>query len=113
MIMIDYQIADEDIPQFLSLMAERRRIRIRDGARQWAILRDLEKPELWVESYHVPTWVDYVRHNMRRTKADAANIDGLRALHRGEQPPMVHRMIERQTISPDDNIPLRETPEVH
>ena len=75
MVMIDYQIAQEDIPRFLGLMAERRSIRIRDGARQWALLRDLEQPELWVESYHVPTWIDYVRHNLRRTKADADNTE--------------------------------------
>ena len=112
MIMIDYRIAQEDIAKFLALMADRRRIRIRDGARQWALLRDLEQPDLWVESYHVPTWVDYVRHNMRRTKADAENIEALRAMHRGEGLPLVHRMIERQTVPLDDDTPLREIPEV-
>ncbi|MCW5720152.1 MAG: MFS transporter [Devosia sp.] len=111
MVMIDYRIAQEDIPRFLGLMAERRRIRIRDGARQWALLRDLEQPELWVESYHVPTWIDYVRHNLRRTKADADNIEQLRTLHRGEGLPQVHRMIERQTVPHDDVTPLRPGPE--
>ncbi|KRA99047.1 hypothetical protein ASD83_00440 [Devosia sp. Root685] len=112
MIMIDYQIAQEDIPRFLALMSERRRIRIRDGARQWAVLRDLEKPYIWVESYHVPTWIDYVRHNLRRTKADADNTEQLRALHRGPGMPVVHRMIERQTVPLDDTTPLRNSPEV-
>lgn len=111
-VMIDYQIAQEDIPRFLALMSERRRIRMRDGARQWAVLRDLEKPEIWVESYHVPTWIDYVRHNLRRTKADADNIEQLRALHRGDGLPVVHRMIERQTVPLDDTTPLRDSPEV-
>jgi len=79
MVMIDYRIDQGDITRFLALMADRRRIRIRDGARQWGLLRDLEQPELWVESYHVPTWIDYVRHNLRRTKADAENTELLRA----------------------------------
>ena len=112
MIMIDYEIAQEDIPRFLALMGERRRIRIRDGARQWGLLRDLEKPHIWVESYHVPTWVDYVRHNLRRTKADADNTEQLRAMHRGPGMPVVHRMIERQTVPLDDTTPLRDSPEV-
>lgn len=112
MVMVDYEIAQEDIPRFLALMGERRRIRIRDGARQWGLLRDLEKPQLWIESYHVPTWVDYVRHNLRRTKADSDNIEQLRALHRGEGLPPVHRMIERQTVPIDDTTPLRESPEM-
>lgn len=112
LIMVDYRIAQNDIPRFLGLMSERRRIRIRDGARQWSLLRDLEQPDLWVESYHVPTWVDYVRHNMRRTKADAENIEHLRALHQGGGLPIVHRMIERQTVPLDDVTPLRTAPEV-
>jgi MFS family permease len=112
MVMIDYMIAQEDIPRFLALMADRRQIRIRDGARQWALLRDLEHPEIWTESYHVPTWIDYLRHNLRRTKADAENIELIRALHRGENPPVVRRMIERQTVPLRDDTPLRETPEV-
>jgi len=111
LIMVDYRIAHADIPTFLRLMSERRRVRIRDGAQQWALLRDLEDPELWVESYHVPTWVDYVRHNLRRTRADADSFAQLRALHQGDTPPHVHRMIERQTVPADDTTPLRSGPE--
>jgi MFS family permease len=112
MVMIDYIIAQDDIPRFLALMADRRHIRIRDGARQWALLRDLEHPETWTESYHVPTWIEYLRHNMRRTKADSENVELIRALHRGANPPVVRRMIERQTVPLRDDTPLRETPEV-
>src|SRR5690606_37847872 len=36
MIMVDYEIEQQDVPAFLAAMAERRRIRLRDGARQWA-----------------------------------------------------------------------------
>lgn len=96
-IQIDYEIHDEDLTEFLSLMAERRRIRIRDGARNWALMRDLQIPEIWTETYHVPTWVEYVRHNQRRTQADAETTDRILALHRGEKV-RVHRMIERQAI---------------
>lgn len=101
---IDYEIADQDVSEFLKLMVERRRIRIRDGAQAWALMRDLENPHIWTETYHTPTWVDYVRHNHRRTKADALNFDQIRALHRGEHPPKVHRMIERQVIPPSDDV---------
>jgi MFS family permease len=103
-IQVEYEILDEDVPDFLSVMVERRRIRIRDGARAWALMRDLEKPRIWIETYHTPTWTDYVRHNRRRTKADAEISARLLALHRGEKPPAVHRMIERQVITPRDDI---------
>jgi hypothetical protein len=103
-IQVDYEIADEDLAEFMELMGERRRIRIRDGARNWALMRDLENPSLWTETYHTPTWVEYIRHNQRRTQADAENTDRLRALHRGEGPLHVHRMIERQAIPPGDDV---------
>ncbi|WIY51833.1 MFS transporter [Devosia sp. YIM 151766] len=112
LVMVDYRIDQADIDKFLELMAARRRIRIRDGVRQWALLRDLQQPDLWIESYHVPTWDDYVRHQLRRTKADAENTEALRVLHSGERPPEVHRMIERQTVPLHDDTPLRDLPEV-
>jgi MFS family permease len=98
-ISIEYLIFEEDIVEFLAVMAERRRVRRRDGARHWTLLRDLENPDLWIERYHTPTWLDYVRYNQRVTQADARIGDRLRALHRGSEPPRVHRMIERQTGS--------------
>ncbi|WP_136163209.1 MFS transporter [Sphingomonas flavalba] len=98
-ITIEYRIAPGDVMAFLKVMAERRRIRRRDGARHWTLLRDLADPMLWIERYHVPTWLDYVRHNQRRTHADADNSAQLFALHAGPNPPVVHRLIERQTGS--------------
>jgi len=94
---IEYRIDERDVPAFLTAMAERRRVRIRDGARHWSLLRDLGEADLWMERYNVATWVEYVRHNQRRTQADAATSERLMALHKGPEPVRVHRMIERQT----------------
>lgn len=93
---IEYVIDEQDILEFLAAMAERRRIRRRDGARNWTLLRDLADPRIWVERYHTPTWLDYIRHNNRLTQHDAVVPTQLRALHRGESPPVVRRMLERQ-----------------
>lgn len=107
MIMVDWSIAQKDVPAFLQLMQARRRVRIRDGARQWALLRDLENPDIWTETYHVATWVDYLRHNERRTKADSEVYEQLLKLHQGPGKPHVHRMIERQTVPRTDDMPLK------
>ncbi len=112
MILVHYEIAHQDVQAFLNVMAKRRRIRLRDGARQWGLLRDLENPNVWTESYHVPTWVEYIRHNQRRTHADAEVTDELRALHRGPNPPLVHRMIERQTVPIRDDTPIKDHSEI-
>lgn len=110
MVMIDWIIPPETTDAFLADMAARRRIRLRDGAQQWTLMRDLENPDIWVEAYHVPTWTDYLRHNQRRTRADAANFDRLIALHRGPGPPHVHRMIERHVVTEHDEMPILEHP---
>lgn len=106
MVTVTYTIDQRDVPEFLRLMALRRNVRRRDGARNWALLRDLESPESWTESYHIATWDEYVRHNLRRTKADFQTYEGLHKLHRGPHPPVVHRMIERHTVPSSDNTPL-------
>ncbi len=98
-ITIEYRIREEHLPEFLALMAERRRIRRRDGARHWHLLRDLANPELWTERYDTPTWLDYVRQAQRITQADTSIVDRLRELHRGSEPPPVRRRIERQPVS--------------
>ena len=96
-VMVEYIIREEDVLEFLGAMAERRRIRRRDGARNWRLLRDLADPEIWIERYETPTWLDYLRHNSRLTHDDATIPAHLRALHRGPDGPRVRRMIERQT----------------
>jgi len=112
LIMEDYTIAEENLPAFLKAMNQRRRIRLRDGARQWTLLRDLENPEQWTESYHMPTWVEYLRHNYRRTQADLEIIFLLRSLNQGAEAPRVHRMIERQTVPQANEMHLKPPPEV-
>ncbi len=96
---IDYVIRQEDVLEFLAAMSERRRIRRRDGALNWTLLRDLADAEVWIERYETPTWLDYIRHNNRLTQHDADIPQRIRALHRGSDAPRVRRMIERQTGS--------------
>src|SRR3546814_11426797 len=62
---IEYRIASENILEFLRAMAERRRIRRRDGARHWWLLGDLEDTEVWVERYQVANWLDNLRQHRR------------------------------------------------
>ncbi|HEX7011208.1 MAG TPA: MFS transporter [Steroidobacteraceae bacterium] len=107
-ITIEYVIREEDILEFLSVMAERRRVRRRDGARNWRLFRDLGDPRIWIERFETPTWLDYIRHNNRLTKEDAIIPERVLALHQGPDRPHVRRMIERQTGSPPDGHGDRE-----
>lgn len=104
----EYRIREADLIEFLAAMGDRKRIRRRDGARHWSLLRDLSEPDLWIERYDNPTWLDYVRQNQRMTEDDAAVWERIRSLHQGPDKPRVRRMIERQTSSP----PTVATPRV-
>lgn len=97
---VEYRIRERDVLEFLAAMGERRRIRRRDGARYWTLLRDLEDPELWIERFGAPTWLEYVRQSQRITQDDAAIWDRINRLHQGPDRPQVRRLIERQTSSP-------------
>lgn len=108
---IEWLIREEDVVEFLKAMAERRRIRRRDGARHWTLLRDLTDPELWIERYDTPTWVEYVRQAQRITQADAEITDRVRSLHKGPNPPVVHRMIEREPATLPRGLPPQQSRE--
>ncbi|MFK7858478.1 MAG: MFS transporter [Granulosicoccus sp.] len=113
MVTVDFNILEADLPEFLQTMSMRRRIRLRDGARRWSLLRDLENPSIWTEKYYVATWVEYVRHNQRRTISDSGISDALHALHQGSGLPKVRRMIERQTVPRQADAPIKGFDEHH
>lgn len=108
---IHYRISEADIPAFIAVMGERRRVRRRDGAQGWILSRDLEDPEVWIEQYRFARWTEYVLHNERRTHADDENLEAIKALHKGPWPPEVHRFLERQvnSLTIDPGLPIDTT----
>jgi hypothetical protein len=108
---IEYLIDAADVPAFLDAMAERHRIRRRDGALHWTLMRDMEQPRAWVESFEIPTWMDYVRLHMRTTQADAPVSDRLRGLHQGDGAPRVRRRLIRSTARNRPAEPAERVPQ--
>lgn len=92
-IRITYLIDPADAPGFLSLMRERRRLRLREGGQDWHLEQDVEQPGRWTESYGFPTWLDYLRHHRRRIRADEELVAQLRVLHREAELPRVTRSL--------------------
>ena len=95
-ISVEFIISEKDTPEFLDAMRERRRVRLRDGARKFRLMRDLHDPLLWTMTYQFPTWVEYVRASRRATQEDAIIGKRIMALHQGPEPPKVRRLIERE-----------------
>jgi hypothetical protein len=92
---VEYRVAEQDHAAFSQAMQEVRRIRRRDGARRWVLMQDMAEPELWVERFHSPSWVEHLRRYHRFTVADQEIERRAVALHRGESPPRIRHLLER------------------
>lgn len=90
---IDYQINPAHAEDFVALMQESRRSRLRQGALQWALLRDVSRPGHYVEQITDETWTEHLRRFDRVTASDVALRERKLAFHVGAEPPIVRRSV--------------------
>jgi MFS family permease len=91
---IEYTVPERNAIAFVAAVNELGRIRRRDGAFNWSVAQDIDRPEQWIEQFESPTWIDYLRRQTRPTLADAKIRERLRSLVSGERG-SVRRFIER------------------
>ena len=60
-----------------------------------AAKRHWNYPEHWIERYHCPTWLDYLRQRNRSTQHERALHQRAMDFHIGPDPVYVRRMLER------------------
>lgn len=92
---IEYRVAPADAEAFLSAMQELKRIKRRDGARRWKLLQDVAHPEVWIERYQSPNWIEHLRRHDRFTVADQEIERRVLSFHRGGQPPVIRHLLVR------------------
>ena len=92
---IEYRVAPEKARAFHKLMQDVQLYRQRNGAFGWSVARDIANPELWIERYHCPTWLDFLRQRNRSTQSERALGRRAEAFHVGPGPVRVRRMLER------------------
>ncbi|MET0379328.1 MAG: MFS transporter [Spongiibacteraceae bacterium] len=92
---LQYFIPAEKARDFYNLMREMQRMRLRNGAYDWSISRNIADPDLWLERFSCPTWDDYLRLRNRRTVEDAALQNRAHEMHIGIEPIKVRRWLER------------------
>jgi len=99
-ISVSYRIPSTSAHAFAAAMAERGRIRRRDGAQRWALFRDPADPESWVERFEFRTWGDYMRQRHRLTVADRETLEAVRGFHDfGQGDPLVRRLVAWTAVS--------------
>jgi MFS family permease len=93
---VEYRVPAESAAEFVAVANELGRLRRRDGARAWSVSQDIDQPELWVERFEHPTWLDYLRWRTRPTQSDQRVRARLAKLVAGEHG-RVRRLVARPT----------------
>ena len=98
LITIAYRIKPQDASEFLALMQESRRSRLRQGALKWELVRDIGDPGCYVEHIVDESWTDHLRRFDRLTADDVALRERKLAFHIGDTPPVVTRYVIESSI---------------
>lgn len=92
---IEYRVNQDNARAFYTLMLQIQATRQRNGAYAWSIARDIADPEIWIERYHCPTWLDFLRQRNRSTQSERELHLRAVGFHVGPEPIKVRRMLER------------------
>lgn len=93
MIEITYRVKAENREAFLEALKAFSAERRRDGGYRWQVFEDAEDPELYVEVFLVPSWLDHLRQHQRVTEEDADLQAKVAAFHEGPDPPRVRHLL--------------------
>ena len=96
---IEYLIDPLRASEFAALMRISRRSRLRQGALEWALLRDIGKPGRYVEQIIDESWTEHLRRFDRVTASDVALRERKLAFHLGAEPPLVTRCVVETAVS--------------
>lgn len=93
LVTLTYDVRPDAHQQFLSALEHVRRLRRRTGAVHWAVYRDAEHPDQFIETFVVPTWDEHLRQHERRTASDRQIQDDLRPYLRDHELPQARHYI--------------------
>ncbi|MBG6076042.1 MFS transporter [Polaromonas sp. CG_9.11] len=90
---IEYLIEPTRADDFLKVMQQSRRSRLRQGALEWEVLRDVNQPGRFIEQIVDESWTEHLRRFDRVTASDVALRERKLAFHIGDGPPLVTRCV--------------------
>jgi predicted MFS family arabinose efflux permease/quinol monooxygenase YgiN len=93
---IEYRIDPKTAAEFLQAMKEIKRIRQRDGAIRWNLLRDSADPERYLEIFVTESWGEHLRQHERITAEDRRAEERAQAFHVGARPPKTTHLIAEE-----------------
>ena len=97
LVTIEYQIDPAHTEGFAAVMADSRRWRLRHGAIDWGLYRDVSDPVRYVEHFLVDSWVHRLRQIERLTAEDMALRDRKNKFHVGSELPVMRHLLMEPT----------------
>ena len=71
MVTVEYNIKEADRAGFLDAIKAFSKERLRDGATRWSLHQSVEDPDIWIETFHLPSWAEHLEQHERVTHHDA------------------------------------------
>jgi len=93
LISTQYVVPDERLSAFASAARGLRKVRRREGALNWALFEDVERPGVHIENYLMASWSEHKRQADRRTRQDQDILDRVAAQHEDTVPPQSRYLI--------------------
>jgi MFS family permease len=94
LVIVEWRVDPAHAEAFAEAMRPVERSRRRTGASLWGLFRDLEDPELFVETFTVATWHEHLRQHLERATAFDEQLEAAaRRLLRDDRPPRVRHLI--------------------
>jgi quinol monooxygenase YgiN len=94
--LVEYRIDPKTAPEFLQAMKEMKRIRQRDGAIRWNLLRDTADPQRYVETFVTESWVEHLRQHERVTAEDREIERRAQSFNLGPKPGKITHLIAEE-----------------
>ncbi len=92
LVTVEYAVIPTRTAEFVDAMHEYGRTRRRDGAYRWAIYRDTEVADRYLEIFLANSWAEHLRQHERQTQADRALEGRIYFCLSGK--PIVHHLID-------------------
>jgi quinol monooxygenase YgiN len=93
---VEYRIDPKTAEGFLAALKDLKRIRLRDGAIRWNVLRDSADPERYLEIFVTESWGEHLRQHERITADDSKVEQRVQAFHVGTRPPKITHLIAEE-----------------
>lgn len=98
-VLTTWVIADEDLEDYLAVMDDLRRVRLRTGAYRWRLYRNVEDARRMTEAFTLRSWDQHLAQHRRLDREAAAILLRARSFDRADGP-VTHHLAAVDVVDP-------------